>query len=362
MNTSPSAAGSSVLFSPLEVRSLKFKNRIFLSPMCQYSAVDGLLNDWHQVHYASRAVGGAACVMIEATAVTPEGRISPADSGLWNDSQIAKLQAVTSLVKKNGAIPAIQLAHAGRKASAGTPWEGGKPLAAPRGWQTVAPSALAFADGWPTPHALSENEIAQHLNHFVHAAKRSFAAGFEVIELHMAHGYLMHQFLSPLTNQRKDQYGGSLENRMRFPLEVAAAVRAVWPQQLPLFVRVSATDWVDGGWDLESTITLARKLKECGVDFIDCSTGGLVPNASIPLAPGYQVSFARGVREKAGILTGAVGLITEAKQAEEIVASGSADAIFIGRELLRNPYWPMQAAKVLNTETPWPRQYDRARL
>ena len=352
----------SVLFSSLRLRELEFHNRVFVSPMCQYSATEGLANAWHLVHLGSRAVGGAALVMVEATAVTPEGRISPGDMGLWSDAHAEALKPIAQFIKAQGAIPGIQLAHAGRKASVDAPWRGGRPLDTASGsWQTVAPSALPFAPGSPVPHALERAEISQVLEAFVAAARRARSAGFEVVELHLAHGYLLHEFLSPLSNQRHDEYGGSLENRARFPRQVAQAVRALWPQQLPVFVRISATDWVEGGWDLAQSIQLARWLKEDGIDLIDCSSAGLVGNARVPAGPGYQTPFATAIREQAGIATGAVGLITEPAQAEHIVATGLADVVFMAREFLRNPYWPLRAARELSVEVHWPEQYERAK-
>ena len=352
----------SVLFSSLRLRKLEFRNRVFVSPMCQYSATEGLANAWHLVHLGSRAVGGAALVMVEATAVTPAGRISPGDMGLWSDAHAEALKPIAQFIKAQGAIPGIQLAHAGRKASVDAPWRGGKPLDTASGsWQTVAPSALPFAPGSPVPHALEPGEISQILDAFVAATRRARSAGFEVVELHLAHGYLLHEFLSPLSNQRHDEYGGSLENRARFPRQVAQAVRALWPQHLPVFVRISATDWVEGGWDLAQSIQLARWLKEDGIDLIDCSSAGLVGNARVPAGPGYQTPFATAIREQAGIATGAVGLITEPAQAEHIIATGLADVVFMAREFLRDPYWPLRAARELSVEVHWPEQYERAK-
>ena len=352
----------SVLFSSLRLRELEFHNRVFVSPMCQYSATEGLANAWHLVHLGSRAVGGAALVMVEATAVTPEGRISLGDMGLWSDAHAEALKPIAQFIKAQGAIPGIQLAHAGRKASVDAPWRGGKPLdTASSSWQTVAPSALPFAPGSPVPHALERAEISLVLEAFVAAARRARSAGFEVVELHLAHGYLLHEFLSPLSNQRHDEYGGSLENRARFPRQVAQAVRALWPQHLPVFVRISATDWVEGGWDLAQSIQLARWLKEDGIDLIDCSSAGLVGNARVPAGPGYQTPFATAIREQAGIATGAVGLITEPAQAEHIIATGLADVVFMAREFLRDPYWPLRAARELSVEVHWPEQYERAK-
>lgn len=352
----------SKLFSPLKLRDVEFRNRIFMSPMCQYSAVDGLPGTWHTTHYGTRAAGGAALVMLEATGVCPAGRISPFDLGLWADAHIDAYAPIVRFVREQGAVPGIQLAHAGRKASTGAPWLGGKPLPpGSGGWLPFAPSALPFAPGYAVPHALSEMEIGQVVNIFRKAAERALAAGFEVVEIHMAHGYLLHEFLSPLTNQRNDSYGGSLENRARLPLAVVDAVRAVWPERLPLFVRISATDWVEGGWDLPQSVQLSRWLKERGVDLIDCSSGGLVADAQMPVAPGFQVPFATAIKDQTGINVGAVGLITQAAQAEQIIARKQADAVFLGRELLRNPYWPLQAAHELGVEVAWPKQYQRAK-
>jgi len=352
----------SVLFTPLQLRDVTFRNRIFVSPMCQYSSRDGLPTDWHLVHLGSRAVGGAGLVMLEATSVNPEGRISPADSGLWSDHHAQELRRITTFVKEQGAVPGVQLAHAGRKASTAEPWRGGGPVAPGEGgWRAVAPSPLAFEEGYPVPREMSVADIEAVRADFAAAARRAAAAGFGVVELHMAHGYLLHEFLSPLTNRRSGGYGGSLENRMRLPLEVAAEVRAAWPQHLPLFVRVSATDWVDGGWDLSDTVELARRLKGIGADLVDCSSGGITPGVKIPLGPGYQVPFAAAVRAEAGIATGAVGLITQPAQAEEIVATGKADAVLLAREMLRDPYWAFHAAGALGAEAPWPVQYLRAR-
>jgi 2,4-dienoyl-CoA reductase-like NADH-dependent reductase (Old Yellow Enzyme family) len=352
----------SQLFSPLRLRDLTFKNRIFVSPMCQYSCEDGLATNWHLVHLGSRAVGGAALVMAEAAAVSPAGRISPADLGLWSERHAQALAPVARFIKDNGAVPAIQLAHAGRKASTDVPWRGGRPLAPEAGaWPTLAPSALAFGPGYPVPHALTANEIDAVVAEFEAATRFALAAGFEVIELHVAHGYLLHEFLSPLSNTRDDAYGGSLENRARLPLRVARAVRAQWPAHLPVFVRISATDWVDGGWDLPQSVQFARWLKEAGIDLIDCSSGALVPDAKIPVGPGFQTPFATAVRTQAEIPTGAVGLITDPWQAEHIVHTGLADVVFLAREFLRDPYWPLHAAKRLGVDVPWPVQYERAK-
>jgi len=350
----------SSLFSAFSLRGLEFRNRVFVSPMCQYSSRDGLPNDWHMVHLGSRAVGGAGLVCVEATGVSPEGRISPGDTGLWSEAHTRAFAPVAAFIRSQGARAAIQLAHAGRKASTDVPWRGGKPLSeAEGGWRTLAPSAVPFAD-WPAPKEMTRDDIEAVTRQFVEAARRALEAGFEVVELHMAHGYLLHEFLSPLSNRREDEFGGSLENRARFPLMVAEAVREVWPERLPLFARISATDWVEGGWDLEQSVEFSRRLKERGVDLVDCSTGGLVPGARIPVAPGYQVPFAERIRREANVATGAVGLITEPEQAEEIITKGQADAVFLARAELRDPYWPLHAARRLGAEAPWPVQYGRA--
>jgi len=350
------------LFSPLTLRKVTFRNRIFVSPMCQYSAVDGVPNDWHMVHLGSRAVGGAGLVIAEATSVSPEGRISPDDLGLWNDQQLAAFENITAFITSQGSVPGVQLAHAGRKASMSAPWNGGK-LQKPNegGWEVVAPTAISFSPDYAMPHALTLTEIDAVVQHFVDAALRAVKAGFKVIELHMAHGYLMHQFLSPLTNHREDEYGGSLENRMKLPLRVAHAIRDAVPDSLPVFVRISATDWAEGGWDLGQSVVLCKELSAIGIDLIDCSSGGLVPYVKIPLGPGYQVPFAAAIKREVGIATGAVGMITKALQAEEILQNVEADVIILGREMLRDPYWPLHAAKELDAEIQWPLQYLRAR-
>jgi 2,4-dienoyl-CoA reductase-like NADH-dependent reductase (Old Yellow Enzyme family) len=352
----------SQLFTPLRLRQLEFRNRIFVSPMCQYSATDGLANSWHLVHLGSRAVGGAGLVMVEASAVTPAGRISPQDLGIWSDAHTAALRPIAQFIKDQGAVPAIQLAHAGRKASVAAPWRGGQ--AVPEGaggWQAEAPSALPFAPASPLPRALDRAGIEAVVAAFAAATERAHTAGFEVVEVHMAHGYLLHEFLSPLSNARTDDYGGSLENRMRLPVAVARAVRERWPAERPVFVRISASDWVEGGWDLLQSIELARRLKGLGVDLIDCSSGGLTPDARIPTGPGFQTPFATAIRREADIATGAVGLITDAVQAEQIVATGLADVVFMARELLRDPYWPLHAARELGVDLEWPPQYQRAK-
>jgi 2,4-dienoyl-CoA reductase-like NADH-dependent reductase (Old Yellow Enzyme family) len=350
------------LFDELKLRGLTLRNRIAVSPMCQYSCTDGLANDWHFVHLASRAVGGAALVFTEATAVTPDGRISPQDLGIWNDAQGAALARIVSFIDAQGAAAGIQLAHAGRKASTRRPWDGGGAVPEPEGgWALVnAPSAIPFSSSYLVPHAMTESGIAEVVEAFAAAARRALDAGFRVIELHAAHGYLLHEFLSPLSNTRTDRYGGSFDNRTRIVREVAAAVRRVWPETHPLFVRISATDWTDGGWDLPQSIQLARALKECGVDLIDSSSGGNVATAKIPLGPGYQVPFAEAIRRDAGIATGAVGMITDSAQAEQVIRSGQADLVLLARELLRDPYWPLRAARELGATIEWPAQYLRA--
>jgi len=350
------------LFDPLAIRDLTFANRAFVSPMCQYSSRDGYANDWHFVHLGSRAVGGAGLVLTEATAVLPEGRISPQDLGIWADRHIEMLSRIVSFIHEEGSIAGMQLAHAGRKASTRRPWEApGKVPESEGGWKkVVAPSALAFTDNYPMPQALTSDGIQEVVAAFAAAARRACQAGFRVLEIHAAHGYLIHEFLSPLSNQRDDAYGGSFENRTRLCREIVAAVRSTWPKELPLFVRISATDWVDGGWDIEQSIELARELRQVGVDLIDCSSGGSVPHAKIPARPGYQTPFAQQIRQDAEIMTGAVGLITSPVQAEQIIGTGQADAILIARELLRDPYWPLRAAERLEQSISWPVQYLRA--
>ena len=350
------------LFEPLVQRDLTLRNRLVVSPMCEYSATDGVPNDWHLVHLGSRAVGGAAAVIAEASAVSAQGRISPQDAGIWNQTQLEAWQPITRFIKAQGAIAGVQLAHAGRKASTLRPWEGHGPVPAGQGdWLTVAPSALPFDAGWHTPQALDEAGIQAVIADFRAAAQRALAAGFELVELHAAHGYLLHQFLSPLSNQRDDRYGGSFENRTRLVREVVTAVREAWPTGLPLWLRISATDWADeGGWDVAQSVELARQVKPLGVDLIDVSSGGLLPHVKIPLEPGYQVPFAAQIRREAGIATGAVGLITGAGQAAQIVANGDADVVLIARESLRDPYFPRRAAKQLGAKIDAPVQYQRA--
>ncbi|HUW91649.1 MAG TPA: NADPH dehydrogenase NamA [Bacteroidales bacterium] len=348
------------LFSPLQIRNVTLRNRIVMSPMCQYSAKEGFANDWHMTHYGSRAVGGAGLIMVEATAVAPEGRITPGDLGLWSDDQISSLNRIVSFIHDNNAVAGIQLAHAGRKASCALPLEGGKQLDEKQGgWQTVAPSAIPFMPGDRAPLMLDREAIKNIITSFKAAAERAKTAGFRVAEIHSAHGYLLQEFLSPLSNRRTDEYGGSFQNRIRLLLEVADAVRSVWPDENPLFVRISATEWTEGGWTPEESVRLAEILKDHGVDLIDCSSGGNVHDAVIPFGPGYQVPFAETIR-KTGILTGAVGMITTARQAEAILNEGKADLIFIGRELLRNPYFSLLAARELEEEASWPVQYLRA--
>jgi len=348
------------LFSEMKIREVALKNRIVVSPMCEYSAKDGHPNAWHMVHLGSRAVGGAGIVFCEATAVEARGRISPDDTGIHTDAHVESWRPIVEFIRAQGAVPGIQLAHAGRKGSTVTPWKGtGEVSPTNGGWETVAPSALRFSETYPLPHALSIAEIDEVVAAFRKAAERALTAGFEVAEIHAAHGYLIHQFLSPISNTRTDEYGGSLENRMRFGLRVAKAVREVWPERLPLFLRVSATDWKEGGWDLEQTIEFSRRVKALGVDLVDASSGGMVPNVQIPVGPGYQVRFAEAIRKEAGIATGAVGMITEAAQAEEILQKEQADLIFLAREFLRDPYWPRRAAKELGATIKPPVQYER---
>jgi 2,4-dienoyl-CoA reductase-like NADH-dependent reductase (Old Yellow Enzyme family) len=349
------------LFAPLSQRSLTLRNRLVVSPMCQYSAVDGVPNNWHLVHLGSRAVGGAGLVMTEACAVSPQARISPADTGLWNAAQVEAWHRTSCFLRSREAAVGVQLAHAGRKASVEAPWLGGKGVSAQDGgWTPVAPSALAFREDSPQPRALEPIDIRNVIDDFAAAAQRALDACFQLVEIHAAHGYLLHQFLSPLSNQRDDRYGGSFENRTRLLREVLVAVREVWPERLPLWLRISATDWADGGWDIEQSVELARIVKDLGVDLIDVSSGGLVPHARIPVEPGYQVPFSARIRREAGIATGAVGLITRAAQAEKIVADGEADVVLLARELLRDPYFPLRAAHELGANVHVPEQYQRA--
>ena len=349
------------LFSPLQLRSVVFPNRIGVSPMCEYSSQDGFANDWHLVHLGCRAQGGAGLVMTEAAAVTPEGRISINDLGIWKDEHIAKLEQIARFVHSQGARAGVQLAHAGRKGSMTAPFGGERLLTPEEGrWETQGPSAIAFSPNYGVPKALDEAEIAGVISAFADAARRGDKAGFDFVEIHAAHGYLLHEFLSPLANQRTDAYGGSFENRIRLLLEVVDAVRAAWPDHLPLFVRISATDWAEGGWSPDESVELARRLREHGVDLVDVSSGGQVPNAKIPVGPGFQVPFAARIRREAGIPTAAVGMITEPQQANDIIASGEADMVLLAREMLRDPYWPLHAAAALGETASWPVQYLRA--
>ena len=353
----------SILLSPLTIKSVTFRNRLTISPMCQYSSEDGFASDWHLVHLGSRAVGGAGLVMQEATAVSPEGRITTGDLGLYRAEHLAKLQTITTFIRAQGAVAGIQLAHAGRKASHQLPWAGGRqvPANAPGGWRAVAPSAIPFAAGQEAPEALDRAGIQKVIADFKVAAGRALEAGYQVLEVHAAHGYLLHEFLSPLSNQRSDAYGGSFDNRVRLLLEIIAAVKTVWPPALPLFARISATDWAPGGWDEDDSVQLAAILKTEGVDLVDCSSGGLIPGVTIPVGPGYQVSFAEKVKREAGILTGAVGMITAVQQAEDILQRGQADLIFMARESLRDPYFALHAARQLGDDVAWPVQYERAK-
>jgi 2,4-dienoyl-CoA reductase-like NADH-dependent reductase (Old Yellow Enzyme family) len=349
------------LFTPFESRSVMFPNRIGVSPMCQYSSVDGFATDWHLVHLGSRAVGGAGLVIMEASAVTPEGRITPADLGIWKDEHISKLEFIAAFLQSRGSRAGIQLAHAGRKASMSAPFHGEHLLTpAEGGWTPVAPSAVAFSEKYAMPRPLDQTGIDAVIEAFRAAAGRALRAGFDLLEIHAAHGYLLHEFLSPLSNQRTDQYGGTLENRARLLLEVTDAVRGVWPMELPLFVRISATDWVEGGWSIDESIELARMLRGHGADLIDCSSGGNVPSAKIPVAPGYQVAFAGRIRREAGIATAAVGIITEPVQANGIISNGEADMVLLAREMLRDPYFAVHAAAAMNEPASWPEQYLRA--
>ncbi len=356
------------LFSPLILRGVTLPNRIGFSPMCQYSSPDGSATDWHMVHLGTRAVGGAGLILLEATAVDPAGRISPGDLGLWSDAQIEPLARITRFLAEHGSVPGIQLAHAGRKASTRSPGDGGGPLRPEEGgWTTFAPSPLPLDAGYPVPAMLDASEIPGIIEAFAAAAHRAHQAGFQVIEIHAAHGYLLHQFLSPFTNRRTDAYGGSFENRSRLLRETIAAIRGRWPASLPLFVRLSVTDWVPDSWELEQSIALSRELTALGVDLIDASSGGLVPDLAavgggpIPLGPGYQTPFASELRRQAGIMTAAVGLITEPAQADHVIRTGQADLVLLGRELMRNPYWPLRAAAALRQPMAWPVQYERAR-
>ncbi|HTC33346.1 MAG TPA: NADH:flavin oxidoreductase/NADH oxidase [Bryobacteraceae bacterium] len=351
------------LFAPIDIRDVKLRNRIGVSPMCEYSSVDGFANDWHLVHLGSRAVGGAAMVMTEAAAVLAEGRITPVDLGVWTDDHIPMLARIFRFVEEQGAVPAMQLAHAGRKASTAAPWDGGGALQeSEQGWRPIfGPSAIPFSTASPTPEPLDEAGIARVVAAFGEAARRAREAGARILEIHSAHGYLLHEFLSPVSNTRNDCYGGPLENRTRIVREVVQAVRGTWPGNLPLFVRISATDWVEGGWTIEDSVELSKQLVRMGVDLIDCSSGGAVPNAKIPAGPGFQVPFAERIRREAGIATAAVGMITSPEQADHILRTGQADLVFVARELLRDPYWPLRAADQLRQAGPWPKQYLRAK-
>lgn len=350
------------LFNPFTLRSVTFRNRVFVSPMCQYSSTHGLPNMWHAVHLGSRAVGGAGCVIVEASGVAPAGRITFWDSGIWSDEHAKAFRPIVQFIEEQGAVAGIQLAHAGRKASTDRPWTGGKPiLEGPHSWQALAPSPIPFSEGWPAPKEMTLGEIDEVVEQFNRAAGFALEAGFRVIEIHAAHGYLLHEFLSPLSNHRSDDYGGAIENRMRLTLRVALAVRERMPDELPLLVRISASDWAEGGWDLPQSVELAKRLREIGVDLIDCSSGGAVPHAKVEIGPGYQVPFARAIRAQAGIATGAVGLITEPQQADAIIRDGSADVVLLARAELRDPYWPLHAAKALGHDVKWPVQYERAK-
>lgn len=349
------------LFEPLSIRSVTLPNRVVVSPMCEYSSTEGFANDWHVVHLGSRAVGGAGLVFTEATAVTPEGRISPEDLGIWSDDHVAPLARIVRFVRSQGSVAGMQLAHAGRKGSTARPWEGGKAVPLSRGgWQPVGPTSELFAPGFPVPRALAASDLPVIVRAFADAARRALEAGFQIAEIHAAHGYLIHQFLSPLSNTRTDEYGGSFDGRVRLCQEVVEAVRQIWPERLPLFVRISATDWVEGGWDLDQSVELARRLAARGVDVIDCSSGGAAPQAVIPVGPGYQVPFAARIRREAQVATAAVGMITSAPQADQIVRTGEADCVLLAREILRDPYWPLHAAHELGHTAPWPVQYLRA--
>jgi 2,4-dienoyl-CoA reductase-like NADH-dependent reductase (Old Yellow Enzyme family) len=351
------------LFAPLNIRGISFRNRIVVSPMCQYSSRDGFANDWHFVHLGTRAVGGAALVFTEATAVTPDGRISPDDLGIWKAEHVEFLSRIVRFIEQQGAVAGMQLAHAGRKASTAAPWLGSHPVSqAEGGWRPIwAPSAVPFSDKHQVPQALDEAGLRAIVRAFGEAAERALNAGFRVLEIHSAHGYLLHSFLSPLSNRRQDPYGGSFENRTRILREVVSEIRSRWPERYPLFLRISATDYLEGGWDVEQSVELARQVKPLGVDLVDCSSGGLLPQIAIPSGPGYQTPFAERIRKEAGILTGAVGMITAAEQADHIIRTGQADVVVLARELLRQPYWPLEAARKLGVEGTWPKQYLRAK-
>ncbi len=350
----------SKLFSPLKLRELAIPNRVVMSPMCQYAAIDGLAQPWHMAHLSSRAIGGAGLIMAEATAVSPEGRLSPEDLGLWSDRHAAALRPITDFIRDCGAISGIQLAHGGRKSARYRPWDGNGPLSPDRSWPLIAPSAVAFDEGWQVPAEMNSDDIARIVDAFRGGARRARAAGFDVIEGHFAHGYLLHSFLSPLSNKRTDMYGGTLENRARLPLMVARTLREEWPSHLPVFVRISAVDWQEGGLTLDESVKFAGWLRDCGIDLVDCSSGAVVPREQIPVAPGYQVPFAARIRKEAGIATAAVGVITQPVQAEEILVRGDADLIFLARALLRDPYWAQSASEQLDAHSLWPVQYARA--
>ncbi|MEO8412036.1 MAG: NADH:flavin oxidoreductase/NADH oxidase [Ginsengibacter sp.] len=351
-----------LLFDSIKIRNVELKNRMVVSPMCEYSSEDGFANNWHLVHLGSRAVGGAGLILTEATAVSPEGRITPDDLGIWKDEHIDFLKVITTFISEQGSIPGIQLAHAGRKASHFSPWKGGKFLKEDEeSWQTVAPGAIPYKEGEPVPHEMTGDEIKKTINDFGSAAERALRAGFKVFEIHAAHGYLLNEFLSPLTNHRSDEYGGNFENRVKFLVEIVEAVRKIITDQLPLFVRISASDWVAGGWDIEDSVKLSKILKDKSVDLIDCSSGGNSPDQVIPVKPLYQVPFSKKIKKETGMLTGAVGLITTAEESEQILKDEGADLIMLAREFLRNPYFPLHAAKELGVDVTWPVQYDRAK-
>jgi 2,4-dienoyl-CoA reductase-like NADH-dependent reductase (Old Yellow Enzyme family) len=353
----------SLLFSGLKIKNIELRNRIMVSPMCQYSSIDGYASDWHLVHLGSRAVGGAAIVMQEATAVSAEGRISPDDLGIYKEEHLEKLSQITAFIHRQGAVPGVQLAHAGRKASHASPWKGGKQISrSDGGWLTVAPSAISFSDNEETPESLDKNGIQKVIDDFALATQRALRAGYRIVEIHAAHGYLLHEFLSPISNKRSDEYGGSFENRVRLLIEVVEDVGEEWRSEYPLFVRISAADWIDGGWSIDDSVQLSNILKAKGVDLIDCSSGGISLQQKIPLGPGYQVPFAEKIKKESGMLTAAVGLITTAHQAEEILLKEQADLIVLAREFLRDPYFPLHAAFALQEDLPWPLQYERAKI
>lgn len=353
---------NSNLFSPLKLRDITLKNRIVVSPMCQYSAEDGFPNDWHFVHLGSRAVGGAGLIFTEAVAISPEGRISPADLGIWKDEHIAPLKRITDFIHQNGSVAGIQLAHAGYKASSQEPWNGRSYIEPEEGgWEVFSPSPVMLADNKSMSSVLSLEGIEKIREDSKKATKRALQAGFKVIEIHAAHGYLLHEFMSPLINTRNDEYGGSFENRIKLLLQIANDTRQIIPENMPLFVRISATDWLENGWTIDDSVKLAAILTERGVDVIDCSSGGLTPPEKIPVGFGYQVPFAQTIREKTGMKTGAVGMIVSPQQAEEVIVSGKADLVFLAREMLRDPYFPMRAAYELGYDTPWAKQYERAK-